>query len=305
MARSYAAVRLSMWTDDDFRGLSPEAQRVYILILSQPNLSYAGVVPYTARRWARMAAGTTVADIEKAVDELVAGRFVVVDEDTEELFVRTFVKHNGVLEQPQLRKAMEKAYHEIQSPLLKAALLRELPAYKDRTLPDHEGGRSPSEPLSHPAPNPDDRVPEGLGAPRGTGYRSTEEEPEPLTSDRVPVPEPSSSSSPTSPTPSTGAVDDDDGGPVHPTGEQAFELIARKRFNDRNRSVVERGGQAITGRQRREDWIRKDIAHSRRQYRALVERFLEAAPDMSPEDLAGMLDSDAGDAFAELVGRSA
>lgn len=170
MPRSYAPLMTSIWADDDFRQRSPEAQRVYILALSQPNISYAGVVPFTARRWARMACGTTPEDIAKAVDELIEARFVLLDDDTEELWIRSFVKHNGVLEQPQLRKAMHKAFADVLSTPIRQALLAQLPD-AERTL-------------LAPSAKADDSPPEGCAA--GTGHRPVSESGQ----------EPSSSSSP-------------------------------------------------------------------------------------------------------------
>lgn len=172
MARSYAPLLTSTWADPDFRALSAVAQRVYLLALSQPNMTYAGVVPYTSRRWARMANDTKPADVDQAIDELAAARFVILDDETEEIFIRSFVKHNGVLAQPQLRKAMQRAFREILSAAIRQAFLDELPD-SERTL-------------LAPCPKPASRVPEG--SPAGPGQ-------EPSSSPR-PEPEPSSSSSP-------------------------------------------------------------------------------------------------------------
>lgn len=173
MARSYAPVLVSVWGDPDWQRLSVEAQRVYLLALSQPGTTYAGVVAYTAKRWARMAADTGPGDVERAVAQLVRARFVVVDEETEELFIRSFVKHNGVLAQPQLRKSMHRAFADILSPAIRQAFLDELPA-DERTL-------------LAPCPQPDGRVPEGSTSPPG-------QEPGP-----IPAPEPRPGPSPAMP----------------------------------------------------------------------------------------------------------
>lgn len=126
MARSFARLATSIWADDDFRTLTPDAQRVYMLAFSQANIALTGVVPYSARRWARMAAGTTHTDIEQAVHELALHRFVLVDEDTEELLVRSFVRHDGVLRSPNSTIGMTTAYSAIVSPKLRAEFLQEL-----------------------------------------------------------------------------------------------------------------------------------------------------------------------------------
>lgn len=181
MARSYAPLLTTIWADDDFRALSGAAQRLYLLALSQPNVSYAGVVAFTARRWARMAADTTSSDIDKAIAELEAARFLLFDDDTEELFVRSFVKHNGVLRQPQLRTAMRRAFGEILSPAIRAAFLQEVPDQEKQALAQ-----------AHPTllagcPTPAGSLPEGCRSTGDTGLvEVTREEPQ------TPNPEPAS-----------------------------------------------------------------------------------------------------------------
>ena len=54
MARDHARVLVSIWGDDDWRDLPAAAQRIYIVALSQPGLSYAGVTPYLPGRWANL-----------------------------------------------------------------------------------------------------------------------------------------------------------------------------------------------------------------------------------------------------------
>jgi hypothetical protein len=128
MARSYAPLFTSIWGDPDFCRLTADAQRAYMLAFSQPTISWAGVVAYTTKRWAAMAADTTPAQLDAAFDELATHRFVVIDDVTEEVWVRDFVDANAVLAQPQLRKAMAKAYDSILSPGIRRAFYDELPA---------------------------------------------------------------------------------------------------------------------------------------------------------------------------------
>lgn len=126
MARSFARLATSIWVDDDFRQRSPEAQRVYMLAFSQPTIALTGVVPYTPRRWARMANGTTTTDIEQAIAELVEHRYVIVDDDTEELLVRSFTRHDGVIRSPKTLVPMTTEYEAIESPALRQAFQAEL-----------------------------------------------------------------------------------------------------------------------------------------------------------------------------------
>jgi len=43
MAREFAKIKASIWQDDDFRALPVEAQHLYFVVLTDPDLSYCGV----------------------------------------------------------------------------------------------------------------------------------------------------------------------------------------------------------------------------------------------------------------------
>jgi hypothetical protein len=141
MARSHGRILASIWDDDDFRDLSPEEQRMYMFLLSQPNLNHAGLLPLTLRRWARTAAGLTGADIEEHLTALARARFVVLDEDTEEVLVRSFVRNDGVWKQPRVMGAMVAGALEISSRRLRAALLAEVDRIPLEELSDALGAR--------------------------------------------------------------------------------------------------------------------------------------------------------------------
>lgn len=126
MARDSARLLLGIWRDADFVALPSGAQRLYLLALSQPNLSWAGVVPYTPARWAGLAPDTTPTRIRRDARVLAEARFVVVDESTEEMLVRTYVMHDRVLRSPNVTVAMTKAAHLIVSPVVRKAFMREL-----------------------------------------------------------------------------------------------------------------------------------------------------------------------------------
>ncbi len=102
MARSYTKLFTSVWADPGFRALHGDEQRSYLMLISQPNLSNAGLLPLTWGRWARLAADTTAARLRQSFETLqAADTLIVVDEDTEELLVRSFVRHDEVWRQPK------------------------------------------------------------------------------------------------------------------------------------------------------------------------------------------------------------
>ena len=119
MAGRFTPLHSSIWSDPDFVALSSNAQRVYLLAISQHDVSFAGVVPYTEKRWARMSNDATPGAIADGINELEDARFVLLDPDTEELMIRSYVKHGRIYEQKQLRKALVRGYESILSTRLR------------------------------------------------------------------------------------------------------------------------------------------------------------------------------------------
>ncbi|WFE41938.1 hypothetical protein [Micromonospora sp. WMMD998] len=105
MARSEARIAVSIWTDADFLALSPTAQRMFMFLLSQPDLAHDGVLALRERRWTKTAKELTRANVEDDLAELRAARFVVVDEDTEEVLIRSFIRRDKVYRQPNVLRA--------------------------------------------------------------------------------------------------------------------------------------------------------------------------------------------------------
>jgi len=126
MARGHGRILASAWEDADFIALTQEQQRLYLFLISQPNLNHAGLLPLTLRRWAGKAAGLTAAELRAHLEALAAACFIVLDEDTEELLIRSFVRNDGVWKQPKVMGAMTSGALEISSRALRGALLAEM-----------------------------------------------------------------------------------------------------------------------------------------------------------------------------------
>jgi hypothetical protein len=105
MARSEARISVSIWDDADFLVLSSDAQRLFLFLCSQSDLAHDGVIALRERRWSKKAAGLTLAAITRALTELESARFVVIDEDAEELLVRSFIRRDKVYRQPNVLRA--------------------------------------------------------------------------------------------------------------------------------------------------------------------------------------------------------
>lgn len=127
MARDHARVLVAIWRDERFIALTPRAQRMYLLLLSQPRLSLCGQLDITVGRWARLSQGDTDDLVSADIDELERQRFILTDARTEELVIRSFVRHDGVCDSPNLIQGMWKSWVGIQSRRLRHAIVQELP----------------------------------------------------------------------------------------------------------------------------------------------------------------------------------
>ncbi|XVV05357.1 hypothetical protein ACQPW3_08175 [Actinosynnema sp. CA-248983] len=138
MARDHARLYVHIWDDPDFIELSAVAKLIYLQLLSQPKLAYSGVLDLAAKRWARSHPDLDVATVRAALSELDAARFLVVDQDTEEVLVRSFIRRDELWKQPNMLRGALRVAFEIVSPILRAALAREL-----RRLPVAVTGPAP------------------------------------------------------------------------------------------------------------------------------------------------------------------
>ena len=126
MARDRANINTSIWTDQDFRDLTMAEQHLYKLLMTHPTLSYAGVVDWRPARIAAMTADTTGESIRVAAGGLQAKRYVFIDEETEEILVRSFLRHDGLLKQPKLSISMVNAFGAIASKRIREVVTHEL-----------------------------------------------------------------------------------------------------------------------------------------------------------------------------------
>jgi hypothetical protein len=126
MARSHARIWLSVWADRDFLALPMHAQWLYFALASQENINHAGVIALSAKRWATLCADRDPKLVDDALDVLVRSRFVVIDRDTEQLLVRSFIRSDQVDRQPNTLKNACTSILLVTSPPIRTALLAEL-----------------------------------------------------------------------------------------------------------------------------------------------------------------------------------
>lgn len=137
MARSHATIYGSAWaTDAEFRTLPSDVQLLYIALLAQPDLNLCGVMPYIPQRWARFAPDFDTARVEQLISALEIGGYVVTDQDTVELWVRSFMFHDRIFAQPQVAMAAAQAFDAVQSAQLRYLITQAVPPELRPTWPD-------------------------------------------------------------------------------------------------------------------------------------------------------------------------
>jgi hypothetical protein len=134
MAQDWVKIKTSIWMDSDFTNLPSEAQRVYHLIIEQPEVTLCGVIQPACKRWARYATDSTIEGIELAVSILRARSFIEIDEDTDELLIRSFVRHGVALSSDNAIVGMSRAFETIHSEVLRKVVIEELRKVDDQDL---------------------------------------------------------------------------------------------------------------------------------------------------------------------------
>lgn len=181
MARDHARVNVTIWGDPNFRKLPPAAQHLYLLLWTSPELTYVGTHDWRPARISGRAEGWTRADVEAAAACLAARHFLVIDEEREEALVRSWIRWDGLMKQPRMAISCVTAYAAVASDDLKAVIVHQLHAEKDRQ-PDLTCWADPrvQEVLSHPSadpktlPTPKDPFGDGVGHGFGVGLAQTQ-----------------------------------------------------------------------------------------------------------------------------------
>jgi hypothetical protein len=126
VARTFARIRVDIWRDPEWQRLTLEAQWLFVLLLGQVGLSMAGCLITRPAVWARVA-DVELEQLEKWLLELEHAGLIVIDVETQELIVRKFVAHDGVLRNQNMGRAMWAAWERIESAPLRQIVIDNLP----------------------------------------------------------------------------------------------------------------------------------------------------------------------------------
>lgn len=137
MAREFAQIKLAIWADDDWRDLSPLARYLYMTLLTSPSLTHCGVADWRPTRISALN-GMSTDEIEAAGAELVRSLYLVIDESTEEVLIRSFIRNDGLMKQPKMAVAMASAHAGVASKEIRAVIVHEAKRLK-ADFPDLHG----------------------------------------------------------------------------------------------------------------------------------------------------------------------
>jgi hypothetical protein len=125
-SRPFTRIWRSIWTDRDFTGLDSDAKVTYLLLISNGEARLTGLMTIAANRWANQT-GMDVDRISKALRALDAVGFVVLDEDTDEVLLRTRMRNDTFIGNSWQRHkgALTGALNAV-SPRIRIALAEEI-----------------------------------------------------------------------------------------------------------------------------------------------------------------------------------
>lgn len=175
MARVYGSINVAIWEDAEFCNLSAGAQRTWFMLYTQPDIAACGTLALTVRRWQRTVRPDEREQFPGWLAELAAGEtpFILIDEDTEELLVRSFVKWDLGYRNPKRLMAIKATANVIRSARLRQSMALSLAKLGI--------GDCPSIPNGTPIDSPSigDRTPKGLVTLVGKEPGPRIQEPEP------------------------------------------------------------------------------------------------------------------------------
>ncbi|NKS56218.1 hypothetical protein GS504_01140 [Rhodococcus hoagii] len=143
--RRTTPVPTQLWESARFSSLPHTTQLLYLAIRCQSRVSPAGLVDIDVDGWgARFA--LDAAGIRSTLDALTRLNLIAVDYDTGELLLRKWAATvPEVIASAQAMRDLRLAVREIESPTLRAFLMRDMAAYRDHNDTPLRAARSASE----------------------------------------------------------------------------------------------------------------------------------------------------------------
>lgn len=126
MSDEFGKVYKRIWGDEDFKALPARQQLLYIKLVSQPDISLAGVLTYAPIRWAMQTSDLDHDGLVADFTDLRRSGYVVSDLDTQEVLVRSYIRQDGGWRSPKTMIGIGNAVDRILSPMLRGVISAEL-----------------------------------------------------------------------------------------------------------------------------------------------------------------------------------
>lgn len=121
----YRNVLVSVWADERVIRLTRADQCLYLRLLTQPDVSACGVLPMRLTRWSALSADESASSCRASLATLESAGLVVVDDQTEEVWIRDYVRHDNGLRSPNQAKGVRASHERVTSELIHAAITDE------------------------------------------------------------------------------------------------------------------------------------------------------------------------------------
>ncbi len=128
MARNFGLLPTSVWGDQTFRSLTSDAQWLYMLLLSQPELNPGGILPTLPRRWNGFTRGTSPERVGQSLAELEWAGWAYTDDEALDTFVSGYFEAEKIARQPRRLIGAVTAIEATDSDKLRAIASAELSA---------------------------------------------------------------------------------------------------------------------------------------------------------------------------------
>lgn len=124
--RQYALIHRAILDDPSWRCLTRSQQNLYLLLLLKLSTNLCGIVDWRPKKLAVNASDMTVETIEADAVVLEKKLYIVRDEDTDEVLIRSFLRNDAPLKSSKTAIAVRSSYTDTASSKLRGVIVFEL-----------------------------------------------------------------------------------------------------------------------------------------------------------------------------------
>lgn len=124
--RQYSLIHRAILDDPSWRCLTRSQQNLYLLLLLKLSTNLCGVVDWRPKKLAVNASDMTVETIEADAVVLEKKLYIVRDEDTDEVLIRSFLRNDAPLKSSKTAIAVRSSYTDTASSKLRGVIVFEL-----------------------------------------------------------------------------------------------------------------------------------------------------------------------------------